>query len=414
MENLIRRNKKKANAAKNVGKPDQRFRHIFDHSPAMVYFSDKNGLILDVNEAGIRMLGYSNRDEVVGLLAARSIYADPKDRKRFQKTIEQMGAIQDFETQFHRRDGTIIDVRITSTVSRNHEGEIDGYEGFVIDVTDRKQSERALKDSEEKYRTVVESSLSAIVIHQGGIFKFVNQRCAEMLGYDRPEELIGRRFWEVVHPEDREMVRRRGVRREKSQIFPLQYAIRAVKKDGSTIWCDMRATHATYMGNPAVVANFIDITQSKIAAEEISHLSRRLIEVSEDEKKRLAADLHDEFGQTLTSLHFDLEDLQTSLSKEITEKRNKCASLIQKVEMLADSVRKTTSSLRPDLLDHVGLVPAMEWYIHEFTERWPKIAVDFQVLGLKKRIRPDIELILYRICQESFNNIAKHAKANKV
>jgi PAS domain S-box-containing protein len=133
----------------------------------MVYFSDKNGLILDVNEAGIRMLGYSNRDEVVGLLAARSIYADPKDRKRFQKAIEQMGAIQDFETQFHRRDGTIIDVQITSTVSRNDEGEIDGYEGFVIDVTDRKQSERALKDSEEKYRTVVESSLSAIVIHRG-------------------------------------------------------------------------------------------------------------------------------------------------------------------------------------------------------------------------------------------------------
>ncbi len=207
-------------------------------------------------------------------------------------------------------------MRITATIRKNKKGGVAGYEGFVIDVTDRKQAERALQDSEEKYRTVVENSLSAIFIHQGGLFRFVNHRFAEMLGYDNPEEVVGRPFWDVVHPIDRAMVKERGLRREKAEFSPARYIFRGIKKDGTMIWVDLRATHATYMGEAAVVGNLIDITQSIRAEEEIRQLSRRLIEVSEEEKKRLAADLHDEFGQALTSLHFDLEALQTSIPRK--------------------------------------------------------------------------------------------------
>jgi len=397
-----------------VKAPRQWLKHIFEHSPAMVYLTDPDGVILDMNEAGIRMLGYDSRDEVVGLEAAHHIYADPGDRKLYLETIEKTGSVQDFETRFQHNDGTIIDVSITGTTSRNTNGELEGYEGFIIDVTDRKRTERALQDSEEKYRTVVENSLSAIFIHQGGLFQFVNQRFAEMLGYNSPKEIIRMPFWEIVHPEDRTMVKERGLMREKSEILPTRYIFRTVKKDGITVWVDMRATHATYMGKSAVVGNLIDITQSKKAEEEIYNLSRRLIEVSEEEKKRLAADLHDEFGQALTSLHFNLEVMQGSIPVELMEPKKQCDGLIQIVERLADSVRKTTSYLRPDLLDHLGLVPTLEWYIHEFTDRWPEIQVEFQVLGLKKRLNPEMELVLYRIFQECLTNIYKHAKAKRI
>ena len=382
----------------------QRFRHIFEHSPAMVYLSDTAGFILDMNEASVTMLGYSSPEEVLGLEIARHIYVEPCDRLRFLKTIEQTGSIQDFETQFRRRDGTILDVRITATTRRNGKGRVEGYEGFVLDVTDRKRAEQALQESEEKYRTVVENSLSAIFIHQQGIFRFVNQRLAEMLGYDSAEEILNRHFWEFVHPDDRQLVKERGLSREKSQVFPRQYTFRVIKKDGSTIWVDLRATHATYLGQSAVVGNCIDITQSKISEEEIHHLSRRLIEVSEEEKKGLAADLHDEFGQALTSLHFDLESLKSSISDGFTEQKQRCSGLL----------RKTTSYLRPDLLDHLGLVPTLEWFIHEFNVRWPDIRLEFQALGLKKRLNQQIEIVLYRIFQECLTNISKHAKATQV
>jgi signal transduction histidine kinase len=168
------------------------------------------------------------------------------------------------------------------------------------------------------------------------------------------------------------------------------------------------------MGESAVVGNCIDITQSKKSEEDIHHLLRRLIEVSEEEKKKLAADMHDEFGQALTSLHFDLEALQRSVPVEFQDQIKRCSDLIGRVEALADSVRKTTSYLRPDLLDHLGLVPTLEWFIHEFSVRWPEIDVDFQVLGLKKRLNQQIEIVLYRIFQECLTNISKHAKATQV
>ena len=87
----------------------QRFRHIFEHSPAMVYLSDTAGFILDMNEAGVTMLGYDAPEEVLGLEAAHHLYAEPGDRLRFLETIEQTGSVQDFETRFRRRDGTIVD-----------------------------------------------------------------------------------------------------------------------------------------------------------------------------------------------------------------------------------------------------------------------------------------------------------------
>jgi PAS domain S-box-containing protein len=393
---------------------EQRFRHIFEHSPAMVYLSDTHGVILDMNEAGVRMLGYESPADVLGLESARYLYVEPGDRLRFLKTIEQTGSVQDFETRFRRRDGTILDVRITATARKNQQGHVEGYEGFVLDVTDRKRAEQALQDSESKYRTVVENSLSAIFIHQQGVFRFVNQRLAEMLGYDSAEEILGRHFWEFVHPDDRPLVKARGLSREISQVFPRQYTFRAIKKDGSTGWVDLRATHATYLGQSAVVGNCIDITGSKNSEAEIHHLSRRLIEVSEEEKKRLAADLHDEFGQALTSLHFDLEALQASLPDGLAEQKQRCGGLLRRVEMLADSVRKTTSYLRPDLLDHLGLVPTLEWFIHEFNLRRPDIRMEFQALGLKKRLPQQIEIVLYRIFQECLTNISKHAQASHV
>jgi two-component system sensor histidine kinase UhpB len=176
----------------------------------------------------------------------------------------------------------------------------------------------------------------------------------------------------------------------------------------------MRAAHAHYMGEPSVIGNFIDITKSKRAEDEIRRLTQRLIEAGEEERKRVAADIHDEFGQALTSLHFDLEALQSSLPEEAKEQNNKFNDLITTVEKLADVVRKTTSYIRPDVLDHLGLIPALEWYIKEFVQRHPAIKTKLNVIGFKKRLNPETETVLYRFCQECLANVKKHAKATMV
>ncbi len=398
--------------AKELKESEKRYTHIFEHSPVMVYRTDFSGKLLDINKSGLDLLGYNSRDEIIGM-EANLIYADPADRVRFLRKIDKCGFIPEFETRLRRKDGTIIDVQ-TSTARRNINGSMDGYEGFVIDITGRKKAERALIESEEKYRTVAENSLAAIYIHQKTRFCYVNQRFAELLGYDSPTEFIGKAFWGVVHPEDRPLVKERGLRRTKKDFFPHQYLFRALKKDGSSIWVELRAAHASYMGQPSVIGNFIDITQSKRAEDEIRLLTHRLIEAAEKERKNIAADIHDEFGQALTALHFDLEAMQRSLSPEAGEQINKFNNLIINVEKLADVVRKTTSYIRPDVLDHLGLIPAMEWYIKEFIQRHTDIKIKLEVTGFKKRLNPETETVLYRFCQECLTNVRKHAKATSV
>ncbi|MCK5097099.1 MAG: PAS domain S-box protein, partial [Desulfobacteraceae bacterium] len=236
----------------------------------------------------------------------------------------------------------------------------------------------------------------------------------KMLGYENDDNIIGEYFWKFIHPDDQKMVMERGLGREQAEISPRHYPFRVLHKNGTTVWVDMRASRTTYMGHPAVVGNFINITKIKQAEAQIRQLSRKLIDVIEEERKSLAADLHDEFGQALISLKFDMEKLQKKHIDEIGEEADICNRVIGKISDLAETIRATTSKLRPDLLDHLGLVPTLEWYIEDFKKQRSKIKISFQATGFKRRLKPNIEIVLYRIFQESINNILKHSGANKI
>jgi len=176
----------------------------------------------------------------------------------------------------------------------------------------------------------------------------------------------------------------------------------------------MRASHASYLGRPAAVGNFIDITREIVAEEQVRRLTRQLIDRLEEERRALASDIHDEFGQRLTLLQFDVESLQNKLAPGSEESVAICAKVMTQIQHLADAVRDTTFRLRPDMLDHLGLVPTLRWTINDLKQRRPETRISFQAIGLKKRIPSDVELVLYRVFQESMNNISKHARAGQV
>lgn len=157
-----------------------------------------------------------------------------------------------------------------------------------------------------------------------------------------------------------------------------------------------------------------EIAERERAEREIRHLSRKLMTGIEDAQKNLAQDLHDEFGQTLAALHMGVESLWKSIPAEMMDQKRSIAELIDLIEQLGDKIRSISSDLRPDLLDDLGLVPTLEWYLKEFGDRHPSIRIDFQAVGIKKRLPPESELVLYRIFQESLNNVVKHARARQV
>ena len=187
-----------------------------------------------------------------------------------------------------------------------------------------------------------------------------------------------------------------------------------VRKDGSIIWVEMRCSHAPYMGIPAAVGNFIDISKEKKAQEEIQMLSRKLIEGIEEERRAIASDLHDEFGQALTLLQFNMESMQKAIPADLDDSKHVCNKMMEQIQKMAEKIRNTTSRLRPDLLDHLGLVPALEWYIENFKDQVKNIKIDFQAIGFKRRLPPEGEIVIYRAFQEGLNNITKHSNADRV
>jgi PAS domain S-box-containing protein len=394
---------------------EQKYRHFFEKSPTMIYVVDMKGRFMNINAAGVQMLGFLDAEDVIGKSFNDFFFVDDASVKDYRDIINRYGAIRDFETRMRRRDGDVREVQMTAAMRNSVTGKLKGYEGFVIDITKRKIAEKKLAESEAKYRTVLENSLAAIYMFQGGGYlSYANPRMVNMLGYDRADEIIGRPFWELIGQEDRGVVKERGLRREQGEIFPRRYKYRMLKKDGSEIWVDMRASNASYMGSPAVVGNFIDITKEKRAEEEIRQLSRRLINVIEEERRALAADLHDEFGQALTLLQLDVEALRHSLPAEQEGSQGICLKVMEQIQQLADKIRDTTSRLRPDMLDHLGLVPTLQWSLDDFRKRWPGVDIEFQSVGLKRRLSPDAELVLYRVFQEGLNNIGRHARAKTV
>lgn len=155
-------------------------------------------------------------------------------------------------------------------------------------------------------------------------------------------------------------------------------------------------------------------TECKRAEEEIRHFPRRLIDAIEEERKRIARDLHDECGQTLTALHLGLEGLKESLTGELSEQKIKLDEYIRLIEQVGDKIRDISFDLRPDTLDDLGLIPTLEWHIKDLAQRMPGMQINFQTIGFKKRPDAETEIVLYRIIQEGLTNIVKYAKAKHV
>ncbi len=147
---------------------------------------------------------------------------------------------------------------------------------------------------------------------------------------------------------------------------------------------------------------------------EIRSLSHRLIEVREAERCKLARDLHDEFGQKLTSLQVLIDSLEKTLAKGELPPANICHPLKEVVSTLSNDLRTVLADLRPSTLDDLGLAPALESLCSEIADQEPSLTVDFRSAGIQGRLALEAETALFRACQEALTNVVKHAHAQLV
>jgi len=167
---------------------ENKYRRLFDDSVDAIFITSRKGDVLDANPALLKLFGYT-KEELIGKINVRELYADPKDREIFQRRIEKKGSLRDHEVKFRRRTGAEIECHLTASVRRSVEGKIRGYQGIIRDVTEQKRIAEALREREAHYRAMVEAFDGLIYIcSQDYRVEFMNQRLMERTGHDATGE----------------------------------------------------------------------------------------------------------------------------------------------------------------------------------------------------------------------------------
>ncbi len=260
---------------------EQRYRSLFESVPIGLYRSTPEGRIVDANDALVQMLGYPSREKLLET-PAQALFCDPADRQRWQAEMDAKDVVSYFVTRLKRYDGTPIWVVDRARAVRDPQGTILYYDGSLVDITEQRRSEEALRASEARYRALVESSPDGIGIHQDGRVVFVNPAGARLLGAQGPDELVGKSVMDLLHPDYREVVRERIQRSLATGQPAPPLTEKFIRLDGTVIDVEVTAVPIIWEGRPAMQVVFRDITERKRMEEELKASEERYRDLFEN------------------------------------------------------------------------------------------------------------------------------------
>jgi two-component system, cell cycle sensor histidine kinase and response regulator CckA len=238
-----------------------KYRLLFDASPIAILFSDPEGNVLAANRAMQEISGYAE-EEMKGL-NLRCTYARPEERELLVSALREKGRIRHHEIEAVRRDGTRFWVAVSIDMIDKKDGKF--LVSTIIDISERKRAEEALRQSEEKYRLVVENATEAIFISQGGTMKFCNPSFWAMTGYSEEDLVPPSRLWfpDLVPPEEKEMALKNYRKRIKGEKVSANLPYRLITKSGKELHIELNGVRTTWEGKPATL-NFVrDVTERK-------------------------------------------------------------------------------------------------------------------------------------------------------
>ncbi len=245
---------------------EAKYHDLYSRAP-VAYFSVRiDGVIVNANKAAENLLGY--KLEKLRGMKLFDLYAE-KSKAKAKQLLEQFRVGIPWESEemvYQRNDGTDIYGLLSVNPIKNEIGEVIESRSVVVDITQRKQAEQALRESELKYSTVVENTKDGILILHNGLYKFANKGMAEMSGYSA-EELINMPFLNLVAPEDRDLLTKRYQLRMAGGDVPQVYETKMLCKDGTIKNMDVITKVIQFEGEPAVLGTIHDITERKLEAD---------------------------------------------------------------------------------------------------------------------------------------------------
>ena len=324
-------------------------------------------------------------------------------------------------------DGSIRWLEWTDCPVFGEEGRLIEFQSVGRDVTERKWAEEALRDSEEKFRDLVENTTDLVwQVDPDGVYRYMSPQSWTVLGY-KPEEMVGKTPFELMTPDEAERVAELFFKIVSERGRLVMFENTLLHKAGHPVVFETRATSSFDDSGAFVgyVGTCRDVTERRRAEdalrsshEQLRALAARLQAAREEERARLARRIHDDLGHALTALKMDIFWLAKTLSASAGRPRaapiqERLLAMSSLLDQTIESVRETASELRPGVLDDFGLSAALEWQTRQFEGR-TGIHTTFAGGTSDVPIGHEQSTVVYRICQELLTNVARHADATAV
>ncbi len=440
-----------------------KYRNLFEMAPVAIYRVDMNtGKVLDSNGSAPVVFGYADKKAFFQSFSHAACFVDSGQGREFRTRIAQNGRVDGFEMRTFRADGTSLHLVISSiaypeggylecaaidmteiiqareTLRRSHEElerivrerthEINQQNELLRqEIRERSAVEAALRESEERFRLLAENlkEVLCLVEMDSGSLSYANPAFGKLFGMHadtfrkNPSLLVDR-----IHPEDRTAIRSLLSTQWGTEALETQAVeYRLTTPEGELKWILSRIMHirdaSGKIARAAIMAE--DITERKQAekiirdsARRLKYLSTKLLEAQEEERRNLAAELHDNIGPSLGTVKFGVENVINGLDDEREEQRKILRTVIGIVKKVVRLIGRLQMELRPSIIDDLGVIEALDWYCQDYMTVYSQIEVLRHIRTSESLIPERLKIVIYRIVQEAFNNIAKHSGANRV
>ena len=373
---------------------EQDYKRLFESIDRGVYISSKEGRFLDVNPALLRMLGYEDKEEFLSLDIARDIYMNPKDRARFQELIEHHRQVVDHEVEFKRRDGRAISVLITGSVRVDALGRVAGYEGIIIDQTQRHLMEKRLREANDFFNKIIASSPNAIMAaDMSGNILIWNRAAELMLGYPA-EEVIGKMNILKVYPDGmaKQVMRLLRSRDYGGKGVLRSYPLSVLQRNGELLEANLSAAiiYDEKGHEQASVGIMVDLKERLQMERALRQTQEQLLQSEKlAAMGRLTSQIAHELNNPLYGIMNTLELLKTEISPQ-SRRRKVLEMALSETVRLTEMLKKMLIFSKPDqenrqktdinaIVDEILLLYSKQLQEHSirvithFTDRLPPV-----------------------------------------
>jgi PAS domain S-box-containing protein len=273
-------------------KSEEKYRLIAENTADLIVVTDMNLRFTYISPSIMRIHGVTV-EEVMNMTlgqvmtpgSLQNLLTVFEEEMKLEATgTADPGRIRSLEVEGYKKDGSIIWLESSVSIQRDKENKPIGILAVSRNITDRKQAGKKLMNSEEKFRMLAESSPLAIMMHQGDRWIYANRAAEEISGYTEAE-LCGMHFWDIVHPDYKELIKERGFSRQQGKVLPRAYEFKIIAKNGAEKWISLSGNPIQYEDKPTALISVTDITERKITdaalmKSEIKY--RRIFESFED------------------------------------------------------------------------------------------------------------------------------------